>query len=68
MADPLWMRAGNDRLTEQYARLVRARIAADARSPEGARWGWDLEELLLRLGRPTGWERYSSGGIERVSQ
>lgn len=65
LADPLWMRAGNDRFTEQRARLVRARIAAEARNPEGTHWGWDLEELLLRLGWPSGWERYSSGGLER---
>ncbi|HSJ65565.1 MAG TPA: hypothetical protein VK922_16855 [Gemmatimonadaceae bacterium] len=65
LADPLWMRPGNDRLVEQHARLVRVRIAADARNPEGVRWGPDLEELLLRLGWPAGWERFSSGGLER---
>ena len=65
LADPLWMREGNDRLTEQHARHVRARLARNARGPEGVRWAWDLEELLLRMGSPTGWERRSSGTIDR---
>ena len=65
LADPLWMRPGNDRLTEQHARHVRARIAARSRTPEGVRWAADMEELLLRFGWPAGWERRSSGGLER---
>jgi hypothetical protein len=65
LADPLWMRPGNDRLTEQHARLVRARIAGRSRTPEGVRWAADMEELLLRFGWPAGWERSSSGGLER---
>jgi hypothetical protein len=68
LADPLWMRPGNDRRTEQYARLVRARIADGARTPEGVRWGRDMEELLLRFGWPAGWERRASGGLERRVQ
>lgn len=68
LADPLWMRAGNDRRNEHFARLVQARIAREARNVEGARWSSDMEELLLRFGLPVGWERRASNGMEgRVS-
>ncbi|HUF29907.1 MAG TPA: hypothetical protein VMM77_04515 [Gemmatimonadaceae bacterium] len=68
LADPLWMRAGNDRRNEHYARLVQTRIAKEARNVEGARWASDMEELLLRFGWPVGWERRASNGMEgRVS-
>ena len=65
LADPLWMRHGNDRRTEHLARLVRARLANKARNAEGIRWAEDMELLLLRFGHPAGWERYSTGTIER---
>lgn len=68
LADPLWMRAGNDRRNEQFARLVQTSIARDARNVEGARWSSDMEQLLLRFGSPVGWERRASNGMEsRVS-
>lgn len=68
LADPLWMRAGNDRRNEHFARLVQSRIAREARNIEGARWSSDMEELLLRFGAPVGWERRASNGMEyRVS-
>ncbi|MBC7791950.1 MAG: hypothetical protein H7Z74_18545 [Anaerolineae bacterium] len=57
LADPLWMRPGNDRRTEHYARHVMDRIYKDARTPEGASWASDLGEILIRYGPMTGWER-----------
>lgn len=65
LADPLWMREGNDRRTEHLSRLVRVRLSADARNTEGVRWGRDLEQLMLRFGWPSGWERRGTGSIER---
>jgi hypothetical protein len=57
LADPLWMEPGNDRKTEHYARLVHDRLQDRARTTEGIAWGDDLREIVLRFGRPIGWER-----------
>ncbi|MDQ3696434.1 MAG: hypothetical protein M3373_00195 [Gemmatimonadota bacterium] len=57
LADPLWSMPGNDRRTEHFARLVFDRLQHRARTTEGRSWGDDLRELLLRYGRPYGWQR-----------
>lgn len=57
LSDPLWLRPGNDRLTEHRARLVMARLQDRARSTEGISWGDDLHQLLVRYGWPVGWKR-----------
>ena len=56
-SDPLYLVAGNDRLTEHYARLVVARNREDAENPYEISWGRDLEESLIRYGRQIGWSR-----------
>ena len=57
LADPLWSRPGNDRLTEHYSRHVQDRVLEDARTPFEMSWGSDLREVLIRYGWPVGWER-----------
>jgi hypothetical protein len=57
LSDPLYLVAGNDRLTEHYARWTVAGIREHARNPYGISWGRDLEELLVRFGWEVGWER-----------
>lgn len=57
LADPFWMDAGNDRLTDHYARLVADGFQDRARNTEGISWANDLREILVRWGQPTGWER-----------
>ncbi len=56
-SDPLFMREGNDRLTEHYARLVVALNREEAGNPYTMSWGEDLEESLIRYGRQIGWSR-----------
>ena len=56
-SDPLFMREGNDRLTEHYARLVVALNREEAGNPYTLNWGEDLEESLIRYGRQIGWSR-----------
>lgn len=62
LADPLYLVPGNDRRTEQLARLVMAALQEGARTPDGAAWGRDSREILLRNGWPRGWERMASAG------
>jgi hypothetical protein len=57
LADPLWMVAGNDRLTAHYARWTVSTLRERARNPFHIRWGQDLEELTVRHGWELGWER-----------
>ena len=57
LADPFWMDAGNDRLTEHDSRLVADRFQDRARTTDGIFWADDLREILVRWGQPTGWER-----------
>lgn len=57
LADPFYLVPGNDRRTEHYARWVLDRTQRDAETPSGVAWGEDLQELLIRYGWPTGWER-----------
>jgi hypothetical protein len=56
LAQPLYSRAGNDRRTEHFARVVMVRIQEGRRTPFGY-WADDLRDLLLRYGWPTWWTR-----------
>jgi hypothetical protein len=53
LSDPLYLRAGNDRRTEHYARVAMDRIQRRAASAYGATWDDDLGELLRRYGWPS---------------
>lgn len=57
-SNPLFLVEGNDRLTDHFARLVRARIDEDAAHPFRIPWDEDLEEALIRYGRNIGWSRF----------
>lgn len=57
LADPLYLVPGNERRTEHYARRVMNVLQDNSRSAYHARWGSDLEELLIRYGWPVAWER-----------
>lgn len=57
LADPLYLVAGNDRMTAHFARWTVATIREGARNPYRIRWGRDLEELTVRHGWEIGWER-----------
>ena len=56
LAQPLYSRAGNDRRTEHFARMVMVRIQEGRRTPFGY-WADDLRDVLLRYGWPTWWTR-----------
>lgn len=58
LADPLWSEPGNDRLTEHFARWTMDRIQRRARQVDRLRWAADLNEILVRYGWFTAWERY----------
>ncbi len=62
LSDPLYLFQGNDRLTDHFARLVRARNSRDALDPLGLEWGEDLDETLIRYGRNTGYGRTHNPG------
>jgi hypothetical protein len=62
-ADPLYLVAGNDRLTAHYARWTVATLKDGARNPFRLRWGRDLEELTVRHGWEMGWERSPSNAL-----
>jgi hypothetical protein len=57
LADPLWSQAGNDRLTEHYARWTMHHIQQHARQVERIRWRDDMREIVVRYGWHTAWER-----------
>jgi len=57
LSDPLYLVAGNDRMTEQYARAVLIRMRRQAVNAYGVEWGDDIEELTLRYGAEAAWER-----------
>jgi hypothetical protein len=63
LADPFWMRPGNDRRTEHFARWVMDGMQEGARNTEGERWSSDLREILIRFGNPTARERYDVGSL-----
>jgi len=60
LADPLYLKEGNDRLTAHYARWTATRIRERARNPFRLSWGDDLSELTVRHGWQVGWERTPS--------
>jgi hypothetical protein len=69
LSDPLWSDAGNDRLTEHYARWTMHVIQQRARQVDRLAWRDDMREIVVRYGWFTAWERYeplfyygSSGG------
>jgi hypothetical protein len=65
LADPLYLVEGNDRKTAHYARWTVATLKEEARNPYRMRWGRDLEELTVRHGWETGWERVRGGQLGR---
>lgn len=67
LADPLFLKPGNDRLTEHFARRTVSDIRSGSRSAYGMSWGADLEELLVRYGWEVGWERTRAGPGESRS-
>ncbi|HVH14011.1 MAG TPA: hypothetical protein VM759_13205, partial [Longimicrobium sp.] len=58
LGDPLWSDAGNDRLTEHYARWTMHIIQQHARQVDRLAWRDDLREIVVRYGWFTAWERY----------
>lgn len=57
LSDPLFLLAGNDRLTDHFARMVEVRNWEDAANPMGLPWGEDMEATLIRYGRNIGYSR-----------
>jgi hypothetical protein len=58
LADPVWSDAGNDRLTEHYARWTINRIQEDARQVDRMRWRDDTREAVVRYGWFVSWKRF----------
>ncbi|HST60258.1 MAG TPA: hypothetical protein VLK84_16245, partial [Longimicrobium sp.] len=58
LADPLWSDAGNDRLTEHYARWTMHVIQQRARQVDRIAWRDDMREIVVRYGWFNAWERY----------
>ncbi len=57
LSDPLLARPGNEIRGEHLSRHVWNELQDRAASPEVISWGWDLREILIRYGWPTGWEQ-----------
>jgi hypothetical protein len=57
LADPMYLVAGNDRLTAHYARWTLSEIRRRARNPFQISWGSDMTQLTVRHGWEMGWER-----------
>jgi hypothetical protein len=57
LADPLYLVAGNDRMTAHYARWTVATLKQGAKNLYRMSWAEDLEELTVRHGWEVGWER-----------
>lgn len=57
LSDPLYLVAGNDRLTAHYARRTLTRIRDGAFTAYGIPFDDDLEELNVRYGQERGYER-----------
>lgn len=57
LGDPLWSDAGNDRLTEHYARWTMHLIQQRARQVDRLAWRDDMREIVVRYGWFTAWER-----------
>jgi hypothetical protein len=57
LSDPLFLMAGNDRLTDHFARMVEVRNWEDAANPMQLPWNEDMEATLIRYGRNIGYSR-----------
>lgn len=57
LADPLFTRPGNELWSEHLTRHVWDQLQFRAQSPDGISWGYDLREILIRYGWPSGYER-----------
>lgn len=57
LARPLYSHAGNDLLTEHYARHTMALLLDGAATPDGVPFGRDTRELVMRFGWPIYWSR-----------
>ncbi len=53
LADPSYLRHGNDRRTEHFARVTRARIHRRSASGYGTAWRDDLDQIARRFGWPS---------------
>ena len=53
LADPSYLRPGNDRRTEHFARVTRSRIHRRAVSGYGMVWRADLDQIVRRYGWPS---------------
>ncbi len=62
LSDPLLTRPGNELRSEHLARHVWDQLQYRAQSTDGISWGYDLREILIRYGWPTGWERTRDWG------
>lgn len=62
LADPLLTRSGNELRSEHLARHVWNQLQFRAQSADAISWGWDLREILIRYGWPTGWQRVRDPG------
>jgi hypothetical protein len=63
LADPLLTRPGNELRSEHFSRHVHDQFQYRAQSADGISWGFDLREILLRYGWPSGWERHRNWGM-----
>jgi hypothetical protein len=63
LADPLFTRPGNELRSEHLSRHVMDQFQYRAQSPDGISWGYDLREILIRYGWPSGWERTRTFGV-----
>jgi hypothetical protein len=57
LSDPLFLMAGNDRLTDHFARRVEVLNWQNAANPMQMPWGEDMEATLVRYGRNIGYSR-----------
>lgn len=67
LADPLLTQPGNEIRNEHFARHVWDELQQDAESPDGLTWGWDLREITIRYGWPSGFEQTRTFGIDPYS-
>lgn len=63
LADPLLTRPGNELKSEHLTRHVWNALQDRAEPTDAISWGWDLREILIRYGWPSGWEQTRSFGM-----
>jgi len=63
LADPLLTQPGNELRAEHLARNVWDEMQRRAQSVDGFSWGYDVREILIRYGWPTGWEQTRQFGM-----